>query len=574
MKSMKRTARLIVLTVLLTGLTTIAYAQPVIITETAAPAQPNFWLAVIVGLILAVAFEMILTHLSIAAGISMVGPLDEPQRKGREEREEGEGETIYMRTAHRFSNAFGVWSLITAVISVFAATWLAVTLSGTDNAFYGLVLGLAIWGLFYLLTTVLEAAAVTSLVGSLMRTAISGLQSAYKAAAGVFAKSPEDRIADAARDVTASVRQELFGDIDAEDLRHKIDSYVQQIKPMDAKTIKKEVLDLLDDIEVRAIVDREGPFADITEISARLEAGGKMSREKAKSTAESFAHALEMIREEYRSGKRPAEKVSDAAMKAAGISDEQARATREKIERYLRETGEEALDPDAIKTDIEKLLKSPGEGVQALKDRLSHVDRSTIASVIASRTDLSRDKADQIVDRVWSVIDKLRGAAAPAETVTQGAQVPAPEAAAGVERKLQSYLDSLGRPELRYEGIKHDFMLLLHDPKAGADALLQRAKAMDRDTLKAIVASRKDLSEDDAEQIVSRMESARDEAIAKAQQMKEKVQEKVQLARERVMHEAEEARETASSAAWWTFGSAVASAAAAVAGGILAVEYF
>lgn len=56
--------------------------------------------------------------------------------------------------------------------------------------------------------------------------------------------------------------------------------------------------------------------------------------------------------------------------------------------------------------------------------------------------------------------------------------------------------------------------------------------------------------------------------------MKEKVQEKVQLARERVMHEAEEARETASSAAWWTFGSAVASAAAAVAGGILAVEYF
>ena len=51
------------------------------------------------------------------------------------------------------------------------------------------------------------------------------------------------------------------------------------------------------------------------------------------------------------------------------------------------------------------------------------------------------------------------------------------------------------------------------------------------------------------------------------------LQEKVQLARERVLHEAEEARQTASTAAWWTFGSALASAAAAVVGGILAVQY-
>lgn len=572
---MARTTRFVVIAILFMAAAAIANAQPVIITETgSAQAGPNFFFAVIVGLILAIAFEMLLTHLSIATGITMGGPLDEPSEEAGGK---AEGERIYMRTAHKFSNAFGVWSLVTAVISLFFASWFAVRLAGTGNAFYGVVLGLAIWGLFYMIMAILDTVTVSSLVGSLARTAVSGLQSVYRATTGLFAKSPEDQIAASAKNITASVKEELFGDIDAGDLRHRIEDYVQQIKPMDARQMKKELAELLDDVEMRAIAEHKGgPLADVDQISARLETH-KISKDKARSMAQGLSHAVEMIGEEYRSGKRPADKASDAAMKAAGLSDEQLKATHDKIETYLRETRREELDPEGIKADIEKLLKSPGEGVEALKERLAHVDRSTIAAVISSRADISGNKADKIADTVWSAIEKLRGgreeAAAGVGQKVEGVQGKVDETMEGIQHKLQNYMDSLGRPELQYEGVKHDIQLLFQDPKAGADAILHRLKAMDRETLKAIIASRHDLSEEDAEQIVSRMEAARDETIAKAEQMKEQIQEKVQQARERVLHEAEEARQTASTAAWWTFGSALASAAAAVVGGILAVQY-
>ena len=127
----------------------------------------------------------------------------------------------------------------------------------------------------------------------------------------------------------------------------------------------------------------------------------------------------------------------------------------------------------------------------------------------------------------------------------------------------------MGRPELQYEGIKHDIQMLFHDPKAGADALIRRLKAMDRDTLKAIIASRKDVSDEDAEHIVLQMERARDETIARYERMRDEVQHRIEEAKERALREAEETRKAARNAAWWTFGSAISSACAAVIGGVL-----
>ena len=51
-------------------------------TQQTVVAPSNFWLAIVVGVILAVSFELILTHLSVAAGISSVGPFDRREKRG------------------------------------------------------------------------------------------------------------------------------------------------------------------------------------------------------------------------------------------------------------------------------------------------------------------------------------------------------------------------------------------------------------------------------------------------------------------------------------------------------------
>ncbi len=525
----------------------------------------NFWLAIIVGVILAVSFELILTHLSVAAGISAVGPLD--KREKAEPHYEGpRARAGILGKLRKGSSLFGVWTLVTATISLFFASWLAVELANTADAFRGLVLGLSIWALFYIVMTALEVSALTSLVGSLTQTAIAGAKSAYRTTAAIFGKSEEQRVADTAERVTAAVRNELFGDVEAKDFRKQIERYIQQLKPASPEEIKNAIRGMLNDVEIRALVEHEeGPFADVDVLTASLETEGGMTREKARTMATNVKDAISKIREEYRSEKDATSKVADASMRMAGRSEEEARAIREKIEAYLRETHKDELDPEGIKRDLEKLFHHPKEGLSALRERLSHFDRSTLRAILAQRKDMSEQDVDKTTDRIMSVVDRIRGKTA---EVSEGAE----EALArrrGVEGKIRDYLNRMGRPELRYEGIKHDMQVLFHDPKAGADLLIRRLKAMDRDTLKAIVASRKDMSQEDAEHVVAQIEHARDEAIAKYEHMKTEVQHRMEDAKDKALHEAEEARQVARTAAWWTFGSAIVSAAAAIVGGIL-----
>ncbi|OHB63363.1 MAG: hypothetical protein A2Y77_06990 [Planctomycetes bacterium RBG_13_62_9] len=555
--------------VLLLLSTTAAFAQEagqVVTTTTTQEAfvpGSYFYLAILVGVILAVSFELILTHLSVAAGISAVGPLDRRGRKEEAPPEKYEEAPSVMGRVKKTTSLFGIWTLVTATISLFFASWLAVRLAATPNLFQGLVLGLAIWGLFYVTMTVLEVTALTSLVGSLVQTAIGGLKSAYKATTSVFGKSEEDRVADTAEKVTAAVREELFGDIDTKDLRKQIEGYIQQVKPAAAHDIKRALSGLLDETEIRAIVEHEeGPFADVDVLTASLETDTGMTREKARSLATGVKDAISKIRAEYRSDKDKVSKATDAAMRVTGKSEEEARALREQIETYLRDTPKEELNPEAIRRDLEKVLTSPKEGLRTLRGRLAPIDRSTLSAILAQRKDMTEQEANKIADRVMSVIDRMRSKA-------EEAPGPAEAQKRGVEAKIRNYLNSMDRPELRYEGIEHDMQVLFHDPKAAADLLIRRLKALDRNTLQAIVASRRDISEEDAEHIVSQMEHARDETVAKYEQMKAEVQHRLTDAKDRALRQAEETRKTAQTAAWWTFGSAVASAAAAVIGGIL-----
>ena len=75
------------------------------------------------------------------------------------------------------------------------------------------------------------------------------------------------------------------------------------------------------------------------------------------------------------------------------MSPGEAESAREKIERYLRETGKEELNPEGIKRDIEKLFTNRKEGMAALKDRISHIDKSTAVAVLTQRSDMTEEES-------------------------------------------------------------------------------------------------------------------------------------------------------------------------------------
>ena len=86
-----------------------------------------------------------------------------------------------------------------------------------------------------------------------------------------------------------------------------------------------------------------------------------------------------------------------------------------------------------------------------------------------------------------------------------------------------------------------------------------------------MLAQRKDISEEDAERIVSQVEAARDAVIDRAKEMREEVLKRIEQIREESLHQAEAASHTAASASWWLFITAIISGCAAVLGGIMPV---
>ncbi|MBI3804687.1 MAG: hypothetical protein HY282_13095 [Nitrospirae bacterium] len=528
---------------------------------------PHFFAALLVGIALAVAFQLALTHLSVAAGVTALGPVDRPETNDPKKSKKMEkDESGVMASARKITTGYGLWSLITASLALFFASWLAVEISLTASAALGAIIGLTIWGLFYLAMTYLQLGAVTSLVGGLIHTATSGLRSMRQAATSIFGSAPEEKAADTAAQVAASVRNELFGEMEPDDLRTEMKRFIQELKPkpIEPREIRNELEKLFSDTEIRAMTTHDDQL-DRDQLVASFETKYG-SREQRRETVEKAKGAAATVAEEARSEKPTAEKVVDAGLRLAGYSKEEAERTRQEWENYLRNTGKEALNPESIKHEIEILVHDPKRGASLLQSRASEAfNKSTVASLLAQREDMSREEAERTADRAEQIIREFRARGG------GGVQQRLTAAQERAISRLRDYLNSLNRPELKYEGLRDDLLRLFRDPKGGADALIQRFSAIDRETLKALIASRRDTSPEDAEHILNQIESTRDNMVNKAEEMKAEVDRRMNELKKEGLRQAEETRKVIAAAAWWSFITAVVSGIAAIAGGLVGV---
>lgn len=234
------------------------------------------------------------------------------------------------------------------------------------------------------------------------------------------------------------------------------------------------------------------------------------------------------------------------------------------LQEYLRQTGKEELNPEGIKRDLHLLLHDPRVGMETLSDRLSHFDRSTIIALLKIREDMTDEEAAKIADNIVSVQEQF------VEQV-RGIQRRIQDVVDGIFARIRNYLNSLDRPELNYDGVKRDVRQLFDDPQAGFEALRDRLSSFNRDTLVAIMSSREDISEEDANRIIDQIERARNSVLERAERIQHEAQRRLEEVKQQAQRQAEETRKAAASAAWWLFTTAVVSAIFAAIGGAVAV---
>ena len=135
---------------------------------------PQFLAALIAGVVLAFAFQLLFTNLGVALGVSLAGNSGDT----KEEESDSFGGTI-----RKISLIVGLGTLISVAVSLFVACSLAVKLSLFVSPLSGAIVGLVIWATYFSLLVWLSSTTVSSLIGSVVNTATSGFQAVVGTAA-------------------------------------------------------------------------------------------------------------------------------------------------------------------------------------------------------------------------------------------------------------------------------------------------------------------------------------------------------------------------------------------------------
>ncbi|MBL1201309.1 MAG: MFS transporter [Nostoc sp. GBBB01] len=591
------------------GLAPMIFAQQLLTPEEASVlfAGPKFLVALLAGVSMALAFQLLFTNFSVAVGISSweidSDDDDEPLKLGSKIR--------------NIQGKVGSWALITASIALFIACFLAVKLSLVENAFLGSVIGIVIWSIYFSVIIWFGSSAVGSLIGSIASTVSSGFQALFgTASSGISANAAKQQLVSTAEEVTAAVRRELTSGFDAESIRNTLQSSLAsiQLPKLDLKEIRSQFDKLIQDTDLKSVVNSDllenvnrQTFVDlisdrtdlspedINKIAEQLESAWQQALNRKNPTKQVINLLKSATPEELNSenlGERLQElvtvgggngKQSNGAIKQAvqyGLSaavpavldkinlshiDVNKIATQlqklkekvqdvdvEEITEQLQKFREEATArlpislENTIKADVEDYilnsfpwhfnritLKEEFQEViydvnadpATVRRELEEINQNYFTNLLNQRGDIGEARVKEISEQMESARQEVL------ETVKQTQKR---EKSEDFRSRIADYLRSTNKEELNPEGIQKDFVRLVEDPEVGFEELSDRFHQFDRDTFVKLLQQRQDISEEEANNIVSQLEQNRDNILNRARELQEQAKTKADELRQTV----------------------------------------
>ncbi|WP_242032939.1 MFS transporter [Oscillatoria sp. FACHB-1406] len=417
---------------------------------------PQFFTALIAGVVLAFAFQLLLTNLGVAVGISMAGGSSDDSS------DRGDSES-FGSSIRKISTLVGVSTLITVAISLFVACYFAVRLSLFATPLSGAIVGLVIWATYFSLMVWVSSTTVGSLVGSVINTATSGLQAIVgTAAAAIGGKAASNQMVSTAEAMAAAVRREFTAGLDPESFRENVEDYIQKLRPaqLDPKAIRAQFEELVNDPNLKKIASAEGlanidraTFVDL--ISSRTDLS--------KREVNRLADELEDVwKKTFKSGK-----ISNPLQ---DLGDYLKSATREQL------LGKELNDKiDALRAELKQNNTSDSPTTEVAASSGVMASLSSLAGMVLGRADLSDFDADKAIAQ----IEKLKDYAS--EQANQvGAKIDKATKSGRVKADIDEYLSNAYPWQLTPENLDREFRDLLYDTEADPGAVADELSNISR----------------------------------------------------------------------------------------------
>jgi type IV secretory pathway TrbD component len=251
--------------------------------------------------------------------------------------------------------------------------------------------------------------------------------------------------------------------------------------------------------------------------------------------------------------------------------------TSSRLRQYLDKLTSTLFDPERIRRELSTMFSdmTPQERASITEEDMNQVVTGYVEShprrwtpeEISTLRRLAREtlQATQSPTPMRSRAG-VRGSAAVAMEAPAPESGPMPE---NIRRQLHLWLESLHRPEFSYEALSADARAIFSHPGDTPAIVRNRLGQLNRDSLRALVQSYPNLSPEQADRLIDRLASARDAAMARADVMETEVRRRYETARRKAVIQAEHARTSAITAAWWATGTACVAGLSAALGGYL-----
>ncbi|WP_035993116.1 hypothetical protein [Leptolyngbya sp. KIOST-1] len=444
---------------------------------------PQFFIALLSGLVLAFGFQLLLTNLSVAVGISVVGG-SPGKRSNSDSSSSGSG-------GPPITTAVGLWTVITVSLALFFACLLAVRLSLLNSALLGAITGLVIWGTYFCLLFWVSSTTVGSLIGSVVKTATSSFQSLMGTATSALgARAASNQVVATAEATAAAVRQELMSGWENTDIKDTLREYISTLRSpsLDTAALESEFERLLQesgvakaDRDALAQIDRSA-FEQL--VSRRTDLSAQETR-------------------------RIADRLYQSWCRAVGQSS--GRDSLAELTDYLKSAQrDELMSSGQLRDRLDQLLSNQG-GNQSGSGQSSgwlQQGMGMLMAVAMQRLDLNDLDLSDILGQLKQAQGKVSGTVA---QLTSGEENPAYNV---IKADVEAYLSSAYPWQLQPQRMKQDFWQVLYDPEADPGQLRQALLPLNRAFFADILAQRGLLTQQEISQVSGQLEDVRRHVLA------------------------------------------------------------
>lgn len=533
---------------------------------------PNFFITIIAGVILALAFQFILTAVSVAAGVTAIGNVKKSYVKSKvhpgnsdngNENRFDQDHSSGMSMGVKVTTAFGIWSLVTTCIALFGATALALNINVVETSATNITTALVIWGLFFLILFYLETQIVGSLLGNLVTAVTSGLKSSAGAVSSLFTASPDKKIENVLESTIDKVRSEFDSGLNSDKLSNVLDNFLGRVddKVPDYDNLKKDLEDIAKKSQNKS---SSGKWMSIQQVMTKaISENSDSSDPDKKSKAKQLQKTLDTITQKYKEGENTADGAKKVVEEFSSMDREEVDERTEQVKKYLSTSEEKDFSPEKIKTAFQAIIDHPKMVSSILNDQLKGLDKDSIVEMLSSNTNLKKEDVQNYADRASNVIQNVSDEF---DTENNNRMVKK------IEGSVANFFDSTGRKELDYSLLKNDVRKMIDNPKDSLSVIKNRASTFDSDTLRAVITNNKHISEGQIDNILKTFSDSKKEVLDKVQKIETKAHEQMEILERKAVIQAEHARATAASAAWWLVLTAILSGVAAMGGAMVTLS--